>query len=250
MEGKIPRRMRRFQRQESTERVKQPAKTGLAAAMAGQPESEGIGASIFEQMKGKQQVASEDEKVRVAVAEIKRFKKEHKRMPKKNEYEQIADSIYTQLKEQQEKQKAIEKENARTGREKKEKPGRGSQRKGTKQGNRKKEVDEIMAKIKGMKKAGKNAAKPKPVEKAIPKAVSLEDESIENIPELGEEDMGLKSLEQEEKAKKCPSCGKGTELIYCPECGTAYCEKCAKKVEEVAGKKKYYCPKCGKPFET
>jgi len=44
----------------------------------------------------------------------------------------------------------------------------------------------------------------------------------------------------------CKECG--TELhandIFCPECGTAFCESCAKSVKKLGTSITYVCPDC------
>ncbi|MFH1256090.1 MAG: PKD domain-containing protein, partial [Candidatus Diapherotrites archaeon] len=70
--------------------------------------------------------------------------------------------------------------------------------------------------------------------------------------ELEEMGVGLETglgfgKEEEEEKDLCPRCwSTPVNVIYCPECGEGFCEKCAKKAEIVPGKVKYFCPKCGK----
>jgi predicted RNA-binding Zn-ribbon protein involved in translation (DUF1610 family) len=69
--------------------------------------------------------------------------------------------------------------------------------------------------------------------------------------ELGEmhDDLHLtKDIETDKN--KCPSCGTKTkELVFCPNCGNAFCNHCAKKVEVQKESVGYTCPKCGSDFK-
>jgi len=72
--------------------------------------------------------------------------------------------------------------------------------------------------------------------------------STEELKELlGVEELKeLENLAPEEEEKgKCPNCGRpAVKLIYCPECGKAYCRECGLEKKTVAGKTKIKCPEC------
>ena len=81
-----------------------------------------------------------------------------------------------------------------------------------------------------------------------------EEFSLEGLEEFGKQDIGeIQSLEEEHITKQvnaknsCPNCSaKTSHIIFCPECGTAYCAHCAKTAVKEKGTEKYSCPKCGR----
>ncbi|MDO8537663.1 MAG: hypothetical protein Q7S21_02155 [archaeon] len=78
--------------------------------------------------------------------------------------------------------------------------------------------------------------------------------SLEGLEEFGKQDMQeIQSLEEEHVTKQvnaknsCPNCSaKTSHIIFCPDCGTAYCSHCAKTAIKEKGIEKYSCPKCGR----
>ena len=77
---------------------------------------------------------------------------------------------------------------------------------------------------------------------------SLEEDSFgsdsSSSPEKIEDIGNLEFGEAKESAvQKCPSCKREAEkIIYCPKCGNAYCKSCAKSATPLG---EYTCPKCG-----
>jgi len=81
---------------------------------------------------------------------------------------------------------------------------------------------------------------------------------LEDIDELKDLDKELSEIhddlhltkEIETDKNKCPSCGTKTkELVFCPNCGNAFCNHCAKKVEVQSDSVGYTCPKCSSSFK-
>jgi hypothetical protein len=65
----------------------------------------------------------------------------------------------------------------------------------------------------------------------------------------GEEMPELKELGTEKNA--CPSCGKqAPNILFCPGCGNAFCENCAKSKTAEKDFLRVVCPKCQKEFKT
>ncbi|MCR4368656.1 MAG: hypothetical protein NUV67_01990 [archaeon] len=65
-----------------------------------------------------------------------------------------------------------------------------------------------------------------------------------------EGDFDVLEKEVDSGNSACPNCNnKAKEIIYCPKCGTAFCDHCAKKVEVQDAFLKYSCPKCGEEFK-
>ena len=83
-------------------------------------------------------------------------------------------------------------------------------------------------------------------------------EGLEDIDELKDLDKELSEIhddlhltkEIETSKNKCPGCGtKTNELVFCPSCGNAFCNHCAKKVDVQKEFVGYTCPKCSNSFK-
>lgn len=90
----------------------------------------------------------------------------------------------------------------------------------------------------------------------IDKEISLE--GLEGLDELKDMEGGLDEMhdelhitkEIETENNKCPSCGtKAEALVFCPKCGNAFCNHCAKKAEGQVDSIAYECPKCKSGFK-
>ena len=74
--------------------------------------------------------------------------------------------------------------------------------------------------------------------------------SLEQDLKEGSDDFDLIEKEVQTDSNVCPNCkSKAEQLVYCPQCGTAFCDHCAKKVEVQQEALKYTCPKCGTEFK-
>ncbi len=68
--------------------------------------------------------------------------------------------------------------------------------------------------------------------------------------DLSDDDSDLVEKEVDSDLNICPHCNsRADDLFYCPNCGEAFCDHCAKAVEVQAEAVKYTCPKCGKDFK-
>lgn len=198
------------------------------------------------------QKKSEDKEL--ALQEIKKFKKENKRMPNKKETEKIAEHLYTQI-----KNNPIEYPDTITP---EETSGR------SRRGRRNRNTNEQIPKVE------ENIPKKETIEDTIDTNISKEmilgEEHEENIKDLfadtekkknnsDEFDLGLETdfsnkeligIDDEKELQEitgedsqiCSNCKKPKEkTIYCPKCGFAYCELCSKSTNQ----NEYVCPKCG-----
>lgn len=243
MSAYIPRRLRRFHRRmQRGEPIPKEAMAELQEQLAIEERGgESIGEAIFRQVGAEERG---DRVKRLALSGVKRFREKHNRLPKKEELEQIAESIYAQLSVERGRERALKKTERLRERiaraERVKAPERPVEKAG---GPVKEEAKRILEKIKGLDVKDLFSDEAKPGER--------EAGSIEN--ELSELSVDLESVgesERESEGKRCPNCsGEATELIYCPGCGTAYCQKCCKRIESVGDKTKYFCPRCGKSTE-
>lgn len=233
MAEEIPRRMKRFYRQGAEQ------KGGLAA----EKEVGGVADYLFEQMPKDQpkQGADKDVTMHLALQEVRKFREEHKRYPEKAEYDRIAENIFQQLKDKDVRGRASKQIERRRGRATVE-GGKGAV-KGDEKGWS--EFEEADKQIAGQQ--GKDKAK------------GLDSLSVEDI--FAEEKKGAQSGVQKEEGdefslgelgeaeQQCPKCGKqASKVVFCPECGTAFCYSCAKKVERIGSIETVVCPECGKKF--
>ena len=179
-----------------------------------------MGEDIFRQMSME---LEKPEAMAIAVGEVKQFKEKHKRLPQKDEYTQIAESIFKQLKEKMESERKTERKE------------RGRK-------TRKEEKKETVQKP--LQKTGTAASELKSLEiKDLLKENSSGTGSGEN------NEFDLSGFDTENTEKKCPNCeNNAEEIIFCPECGSAFCKNCA-KTENIGTEKKVLCPKCGKAVD-
>jgi hypothetical protein len=199
------------------------------------------------------QKKSEDKEL--ALQEIEKFKKENNRMPNKKETEQIAENLYTQI-----KNNPVDYQDVSTG------ETRGQERRGHRRDNRQ------GGKIPGVEEPI-NPPK-ETIEDNLSKEMNLEEEPNQNFKNLfsdeekktsnkDEFDLGLddededfsnkeldkfdeeeelREITEDKESQICPNCKKQTEKItYCPKCGFAYCKSCSK----IVNGNEAICPKCG-----
>lgn len=249
----IPRRLQRFYRGQGEN------ESGKATHA-----EKGMAESLFQQIpreKKKGKMGKELAK-HLALQEVKKFKAKHKRYPKKQEYEDIAESIYQQLHDAEERERLAEK----LSRQKERKERKGERRKGKERGRR--------GRGRHRKQEGKEEEGEKPEEKpesqelpegkaqqAQAKAEELGNLSISDVfgekkkgtaapGSESEDEFSLSGLSlgggEEAEEEKCPRCGKPGKAVFCPSCGTAFCSKCAKGKEKTGKKVSLICPECGK----
>jgi len=285
----IPRRLRRFYRRKKKAEKKEKKGAGLFGFLFGKTESkeekkiskeekmaarkkaeierilaemkwkaklemeERMANEIFEQiLEAKKKVPKEKEKYEQAramtVKELREFRRKYKRLPQKDEYEAIAEAVVEQLKAPPHKIKEIlEEEKKKLEKEKEEVL-------------KKVEVKEEKAEEKPKKKEAAELLEMPELEvgKEAEGISELEElggmeeiGELEGMEELGEEGLEeIAPLEEEKEANVCPKCKKpALKLIYCPKCGNAFCDSCAKERKETPVAVEYVCPHCGYRFK-
>jgi len=254
----VPRRMRRFYRNRDSEEI-EGIELEAVPAGAGSAEKAGADSEITMQL---------------ALDEVQRFKDKHNRLPKKDEYDSIAESIYSQLRDNEERQKALERlERKRPKAYSAKRERHGRERPEGEQGeDERKEAafEELQRAAKGLSEkeikgmsvddlfgAGTGKAKKKGEDEFGLTGGGREESEEEEFgrdngdKKQDEDEFGLGELsdlgegQQETDKQKCPKCGNETDdIIFCPECGTAFCEKCAKAPEVQGNVKTFTCPNC------
>ncbi len=191
---------------------------------------------------------------KLALNEIEKFKRENKRLPDEKESDRIAENLFTQLKnsnvnELYGKETGAEAPVAsrsgrrgRRGEEEKSIPQEARQKapvsKSEESGQAIGDIKDILGE--GNKQSGskkKNSEDEFSLDLGEGESIG-EGEDISSIEDIKDDDA--KDLELEDK-EECPNCSKETDkVLYCPNCGAAFCEKCSKKQGDF-----YLCPKCG-----
>ncbi len=203
--------------------------------------------------------ASDDKKDRakeIAVEEIERFKDRHKRLPMRTEYDQLVENIFSQIQDEERKNKGAVEEEKKKGLEEKhlERKDRRKDRKRRGEEEEEKKTDE--------KPPEENTTTTTIQGLDIKEILNLDTESGGkggedefdlskdlDIESGGEEDFKITPIE-DEKTVQCDNCKKRVERkFFCPDCGTQFCEKCAKKVAKVGDKLEVECPSCGKKMK-
>ena len=255
MGEKVPRRMRRFYREGKAPEAGKDIELGEMVLEG--PETD-------EKAKVNKEIT-----MQLALNEVEKFKKEHKRLPKKDEYDKIAESIYSQMKDKEERKKALKRLERNAPKEKRARPERERGRAAEKdRGDIRKQAafSQMQQAAKGMSEKDIKGMSVQDLfgegESKKEGAKALEDEFGLGTPKKGAGQNGLGlgqendefslgeltdlNQPEEKSGQKCPKCGKPAEnIIFCPECGTAFCENCAKKVGMQGKAKIITCPECG-----
>ncbi len=193
----------------------------------------------------------------IAVKEVDKFVNENKRYPSKEEIDKIAESVFEQLKkelnEEQEKRFEDDIDLEFLKNERQQARRRPSRREKSKVENKSQEKieeqpeeEQTAAIVLPEKEEEEEIGYSENIEKiaGIEEVASLEDDlSIED-------DFDNVEKEMEEKHGVCPRCkSKTDEIIFCPNCGEAFCNHCAKAIETLPEGIKYTCPNCQAMFK-
>ncbi|MFH1256252.1 MAG: zinc ribbon domain-containing protein [Candidatus Diapherotrites archaeon] len=278
-EEKVPRRLKRFYRQQESPRTPVSRETKKILK-----EGDELSSAIYGQMESKKEDTRKRKAKALVEKEVKSFKEKNKRLPKEDELEIIAGNIFEQLKKtevdeavqpqapsivQQFKEESHGEKKGETPFERRMRM-RGERAAAT-------QLKDVKAPEQKMRQAAvqpKAAAaglseeekkklsvaelfgeekKDKKKGQEVPDEID-EDESMEELENLsiGEgRDSGMELEKGESAENACPNCGAETgEKIFCPECGEEFCEKCSKGVEVQQDAIRYTCPKCGKTFKV
>ena len=240
-----------------------------------------------------------DRTTKLAFGEMQRFKREHDRLPTRQEIDQIADAIYRQIKqesseplqnaghprhsfleERRQRRQSFDQPNAQ-GQPPAAKNDSGEglspaelRRKSRLDRRRKKTEEEVEPQAglgpleEGLPKqekmetelAGMKVSDLLSEEKAQQKNISLGADDLFGDSDLGDLEKELASLEGgagsvskeiEAGNARCPNCKtRAEDILFCPECGAAFCSHCAKKVENQTDFTNFTCPKCNSAFKA
>jgi len=229
-----------------------------------------------------------DRSTEIAINEVDKFKGNHSRYPQQNELDQISESVFKQLKEEMRDTKETKQEIASQLEFEDEeeisiKDTKGSkksylERRRTRRMHGKPEEEDEIETAEDQPEKGKEELEKEEKmqmpdlgeEKSIPDLLENEklnvnaDQDRENLKKLTEidelgslendlkeiDDFDLVEKETETSENTCPNCNNKTkEFIYCPNCGQAFCDHCAKQVQVQEESIKYTCPNCSNEFK-
>lgn len=242
----VPRRLKRFRRRNVGARKKPERNRGIQ----GIPSEEEIAEQMLEK-KGTVGVQGKGvdrgQAAKLAASEVKRFRRQHNRLPMRIEYDQIVENIFSLMQKEERKDRESKEQERRVEREKrkKEQAVRREDR-SQKRGKRKQQAEEYEA-PKETQKTKSGIADLEIKDIFGKKEGKNEDFSLLEGQESGKDEFSLKELEEKpDEEGKCGNCGRKAEMqAYCPECGQAFCEKCAKSVRKLGMQTEMACPNCG-----
>lgn len=246
----VPRRLRRYYRRGESPPQEQESNAAP---------DEKAGERIRERQKTVEESLKERNS-RIAEQELRKFREKFKRLPKENEFDEIADSIASQIKtetsragrERSVSEKARERQKIRS-REAEGTPVQDLPREPESKASGKSEgkAESIQELLKGEGLSG-GLGEEKEGELSI-EGLSLDSEDLKkSLSGLEDEDSPENILKQVEKIDKpCPNCrSKAAHAIFCPNCGLAFCAHCARAIKDAGDKVSYVCPKCGTEFKA
>ena len=267
MPENVPRRMMRFYRNAEQKQLDEDKEYGKEDFVApnGRPILSEIPSMSYEDLELDKKNYEELKKIheknleeKLALSEVENFKNRHNRLPTKEESNQIAENLYTQLKNtdmskiypemasQQSMEMGQGRKNRRLARARAKETGSNeiqNEEIKSEQQQFQQPVSSNIVDVKAL--LEDNTDMDKKSKKGDEFDLGLDEDMGENNEIIGEENTREGEEEELDKKQKCPNCKKGTEkIIYCPKCGTAFCENCAKKE---AGQ--IVCPKCGQKIK-
>ena len=244
----VPRRLRRFQREEFTPTEEEVKSKGTEIAMK----------------------------------EVDKFKDVHERYPQKEELNEISKNVFEQLKTDISENKNEDKkivDSIEFGFDEEEQEVEGTKKSFLEERKAKRKMKNAQSekepskkeKIKSEKSLPKKETIQTPPAKEVTSGIkdlfAEEAKTIENtknvnqlaeIDELGkleselseENDFDLIEKETEGTVNNCAFCNsKAKAIIYCPNCGQAFCDHCAKTIDVQKDFVRYTCPKCANEFK-
>ena len=227
----VPRRLKRFHRK--TEKQKEKGLEGV----------------LFSLQKNREFKIKKDSE-KLAMRKVNNFHSKHKRFPNRKELDKISESIFKQIKREQEKEQR--KEKAQKKEERAWHKRRGKKGKKIKQEKAPEKAKKEISELKELSELN--------LKDLVSESSGLELEDIEKEKPLKDLEKELKKIDPIEThfkieiqttKNKCPTCkNKTDEIIYCPDCGTGFCTHCALKAEKEKENIKYSCPKCKAKFKV
>ncbi|HLC78916.1 MAG TPA: hypothetical protein VJG83_00665 [archaeon] len=217
-----------------------------------------------------------DRSAQIAIEHVDDFKKEQGRYPSSREIDNIAQNVFEQLKADLKKGEEISEDidlgklkDDGTGKslldarkERRAKEAKQSQKRGKKTQEEAEDQTEEEQTDEQEQPAQKKATPQADIMEKVGVLEQIENEqNVKKLAELdelsnlegeldSEDDSDLVEKEMDGEIDECPRCkSKTADFIYCPNCGDAFCNHCAKSVEPQPDTIKYTCPNCAEEFK-
>lgn len=238
----IPRRLRRFYREGEEDGGETMNESNDLSGREMQ-RSDPVATTGGEQSEKYHQVNSHtrNEAIALALREVKKFMEQNKRLPRENERDEIAESLYSQM--QSDMPSSNEK---------------GSQSVAQRAALRRQRASEAKESNESVPSTAELLENQQPVSSeatVAPASSSNLDLSglMLSDPLLGGKgSTGDNLLVENENVKNtCPHCQIKTDrIVYCPSCGNGFCPNCAKSAKSEGEKTNYTCPICAHAFAS
>ncbi len=230
------------------EKVKGPERAAerFRGRKAEKPEREAA-EEIYRASREAPEEKAKEETANAAISEVRRFRERHRRLPTQKEEEKLSENVFEKVKSQHPAEKQEEKRHAR-GRKGKEDNAEEAFSLPETPEKKKLSISELFGIEEG----------------SHPELIEQMSEEPEPEKDRGKGEEGLEaqlkkiasgagSITREIETDKnvCPNCGnKSPEIIFCPNCNSAFCAHCAKGIRPYADIVVYKCPKCSKEFKV
>lgn len=229
------------------EKVKEPERAAerFRGRKVEKPEREAA-EEIYRASREVPEEAAKEETAHAAISEVRRFRERHRRLPTQKEEERLSENVFEKVKSKFPAEKPEAPRKHARGRKKEETPEEFALPETAEK--KKLSVSELF----GME----ESSQPELIEQMseepeLKKEGKKNEESLEE--QLKKIAGGSESVTREIDTDKnvCPNCGnKSPEIIFCPNCNSAFCAHCAKGIRSYDNIVVYKCPKCNKEFKV
>lgn len=245
MDEGIPRRLRRFYRNEpDNEAGVQDENVGSVGESTSGPRKETPSNENYQQLRDH----TRSEAIALALREVKRFMEQNRRLPRENERDEIAENLYSQLREDlPTSSKTSEKGSLSVAQRATERRARASEEKEV--------FEKEPATIPSNTETNTNGSANAPTTSMglDLRGLMLDDPLLggKGASSSGGDYSDNLMVEKKDVNNSCPHCQVKTDtIVYCPNCGNGFCPNCAKSAKSEGDRTNYTCPICSHSFSS